>query len=113
MRQSFEKIFNDAICDDVKVSVEKVGDRPCANIDKSLQDEFTEKMREIIENVLGKELRIGSSSTDCNIPLSMGIPSLAIGVRAGGGVHTRDEWLEKDSVIKGMEIFLNVLTKID
>ncbi|MBQ8391676.1 MAG: M20/M25/M40 family metallo-hydrolase [Clostridia bacterium] len=112
MRQSFEKIFKDADCDDVKVSVEKVGDRPCADIDKSLQDCFTEKMKSVIESVLGKELRVGSSSTDCNIPLSMGIPSLAIGVRAGGGVHTRDEWIEKNSIIKGMEIFLNVLTKI-
>ncbi len=113
MRQSFEKIFAEADRDDVKVSVEKVGDRPCADIDKSLQDCFTEKMKAVIESVIKKELRVGSSSTDCNIPLSMGIPSLAIGVRAGGGVHTRDEWIEKDSIIKGMEIFLNVLTKID
>ena len=113
MHQSFEKIFRDAYCEDVTVSVEKVGDRPCADIDKSLQEKFTEKMRAIIESVLQKELRVGSSSTDCNIPLSMGIPALAIGVRTGGGVHTRDEWMEKDSVITGMEIFLNVLTKID
>ena len=113
MRQSFEKIFAEANCDDVTVSVEMVGDRPCADIDKSLQDKFTEKMKAVIESVIGKELGVGSSSTDCNIPLSMGIPALAIGVRAGGGIHTRDEWMEKDSIIKGMEIFLNVLTKID
>ncbi len=113
MRQSFEKIFKDADCADVKVSVEMIGERPCADIDKSLQDSFTEEMKAVIESVLGSELCIESSSTDCNIPLSMGIPSLAIGVRTGGGVHTRDEWMEKDSVITGMEIFLNVLTKID
>lgn len=113
MRQSFEKIFAEANCDDVTVSVEMVGDRPCADIDKSFQDKFTEKMKAVIESVIGKELSVGSSSTDCNIPLSMGIPALAIGVREGGGVHTRDEWMEKDSVITGMEIFLNVLTKID
>ena len=70
-------------------------------------------MKAVVESVLGSELCIDSSSTDCNIPLSMGIPSLSIGVRTGGGVHTRDERMEKDSVITGMEIFLNVLTKID
>ena len=111
MRQSFEKIFAEAECDDIKVTVEKVGDRPCADIDEKIQNEFAEKIKKVIEGVLNIKLRVGSSSTDCNIPLSMGIPAVAIGVRGGGGVHTRNEWMDKESLIKGMEIFLNVLAE--
>ena len=113
MKQSFSKIFAEANKDDVRINAELIGERPCADIDENLQAQFTEKMKNIIEEVIGEKLRIGSSSTDCNIPLSMGIPALAIGVRSGGGVHTRDEWMDRKSIIKGMEVFLNVLTKID
>lgn len=112
MQQHFNEIFSSANKDDVEVTVQKIGDRPCADIDLAVQDAFTQKVRSIIEPVIGKELRVGSSSTDCNIPLSIGIPALAIGVRRGGGVHTRGEWIEKNSVIEGLEIFLNVATKI-
>ena len=40
------------------------------------------------------ELR-GESSTDANIPISMGIPAITVG-RGGneGGVHTVHEWFE-------------------
>ena len=45
-----------------------------------------------------------SSSTDCNIPLSLGIPALCIGVWTGGGAHTREEWIEKNSLPYGLEV---------
>ena len=42
---------------------------------------------------LTTESRIGS--TDANLPLSLGVPALAIGAGGtGGGVHTLDEWYD-------------------
>ena len=42
---------------------------------------------------LRTESRIGS--TDANLPLSLGIPALAIGAGGtGGGIHTLDEWYD-------------------
>ena len=113
MKKHFEEIFADANKDDVCVTAKLIGERPCSDIDASLQAEFADRIKNVIEPVLGKSLRMGSSSTDCNIPLSMGIPAVAIGVRNGGGVHTRGEWIEKDSVLQGMEIFLSVLNSIN
>lgn len=113
MKQHFERIFAKANKDDVQVKAELIGDRPCADIEADVQNSFAEKVKSIMETTIGETVNMGSSSTDCNIPLSIGIPAVAIGVRDGGGIHTRDEWMEKDSIIKGMKIFLNVATKLD
>lgn len=58
----------------------------------------------IIEQVIGEETIFSCGSTDCNIPLSLGIPALCIGVNNHFGTHTREEWLEKKSVVPGLEI---------
>ena len=43
-------------------------------------------------------------STDANIPLSLAIPSLCLGVCEGGGMHTREEWLVKKSYHLGLAV---------
>ena len=45
-------------------------------------------------------------STDCNIPLSMGIPAVCFGVYEGHGAHTREEWVDIESTRDGMKIAL-------
>ncbi len=45
---------------------------------------------------LGITTRTGASSTDSNIPMSMGIPAITIdGGGRGGGSHSPDEWYEE------------------
>lgn len=47
------------------------------------------------DRVLGNRSRMERSSTDANIPLSMGIPAIAIGGGGrGGGAHGLNEWYE-------------------
>jgi tripeptide aminopeptidase len=46
--------------------------------------------------VMGLESDLAPSSTDSNIPMSMGIPSLTLdGGGNGGGTHALDEWYEE------------------
>ncbi|HLJ41819.1 MAG TPA: M20/M25/M40 family metallo-hydrolase [Candidatus Acidoferrales bacterium] len=51
-----------------------------------------------IENVdryLGNRSRLERSSTDANLPLSQGVPAIAIGAGGqGGGSHSLDEWYD-------------------
>lgn len=54
----------------------------------------------------------GTASTDCNIPLSMGIPAVCIGVYEGGGSHTREEWLNKAFLKRGLEIAIRTAERI-
>ena len=79
-------------------------------------EKLEEKLNKLVEtcaNVYKKianvEIACHSGSTDCNIPMSLGIPSVAIGVRNGGGVHTREEFLEIDSLPLGFELAINVM----
>jgi di/tripeptidase len=64
---------------------------------------LVERMRPVIADVIGMPVTTKSASTDCNIPLSLGIPALCMGVYFGGGSHTREEWIRKDSLAFGLE----------
>ena len=110
MQKRFEKIFEEANTEKVKVEVTKVGDRPCAkNVDPTALAELTNACCEIIEKKIGKPLHIHSASTDCNAPMSIGIPSVAIGCYTGDLCHTREEWIELDSLVTGLEVAIDLM----
>lgn len=49
----------------------------------------------LADEAVGNQSRIERSSTDANIPLSLGIDALAIGAGGnGGGAHSPEEWYE-------------------
>lgn len=108
MRQKFEAIFEQAKSDAVQVLVEKIGDRPCSNIDDAEIERLRQICKPIIESVVREPVVFKSSSTDCNIPLSLGIPALCIGVHKTGGAHTREEWVDKESLISGLEVAIRI-----
>ncbi len=60
--------------------------------------------------MMGAEPRLGRSSTDSNIPISLGIPALTLG---GGGVagnaHSPDEWFLNQDGPRGIKRALVVL----
>ena len=104
MRMNFEEIFESARNEKVEVIVEKVGDRPCENIDREKIVELKNKLVPATEMVTGEKMDFVSGSTDCNIPLSLNIAALCIGVNYHEGIHTREEWVEKASLKTGLEI---------
>lgn len=54
--------------------------------------------------VVGRAPIAAAASTDANVPLSLGIPSIAIGAGGrGGGAHTPDEWYENSAGAVGIE----------
>ncbi len=60
----------------------------------------------------GFDPRLDESSTDSNIPMSMGIPALTIGTGAGGGrAHSTDEYLsvERERFLAGVSVGLAVI----
>lgn len=112
MRNEFLRIFDSAKCDDAEIIVNKVGDRPCANgVDEGKIRALVNRYGEAVKEVLGKELLLKSASTDCNIPLSLGIPAVCVGVYVGGGAHTREEWIEKASIIPGLDVAIRFILK--
>jgi acetylornithine deacetylase/succinyl-diaminopimelate desuccinylase-like protein len=75
-----------------KITVQNIGNRPAAALpdDSPLLDTLRAVDRHL---TLRTETRLGS--TDANIPLSKGIPAIAMGTGGlGGGIHTLQEWYD-------------------
>lgn len=107
MKNKFNEIFESSNAD---ITVTLVGDRPCmsSDIDIAKVDKMAYTARGIVEKTAGIKVEYHSSSTDCNIPLSLGIPSVCIGVSNWHGIHTREEWIEKKSLPVGLEVGLKL-----
>ncbi len=108
MQHKFESIFEFARSEKVKVNVKKVGDRPCSNIESEKIEALKDIVVPIIEDVIGEKVSFNSSSTDCNIPLSLGVPALCVGVNMHKGIHTREEWVDKASISLGLEVAIKL-----
>ena len=96
----------------LEVKAERIGERPCSgDVDPVRYQALMERAGESLRDVIGVEPHFRSGSTDCNIPLSRGIPAVCISVVTGAGCHTRSEWLELDSLPKGCRFFMDLLAK--
>lgn len=87
-------------------SVRTVGIRPCGSEDvpKELHEEMIARVIEICKHHTGEICARRSGSTDCNSPMSMGVPAVCLGCYMGGGAHTREEFVEIASLETGMKI---------
>lgn len=112
MEQEFQRIFDGAKAGGVDIRVNPVGDRPCADIDVCKIEELKDLVVPEIEKVIGKKVSFKSSSTDCNIPLSKGIPALCVGVNLHQGMHTREEWVDKASILDGLKVAIGLGLKL-
>jgi len=65
------------------------------------------------DDYLGNRARIERSSTDANIPLSLGIPAIALGAGGNsGGAHSLQEWYDPTGREIGMQRVLLTLLQI-
>ena len=110
MKEHFEAIFKEAENDQVKLNITLVGDRPCSKMkDPTAQVALSDACKRISEKHIGRSVTSNSASTDCNVPLSLGIPAVAVGVWIGDGCHTREEWIEIESLKTGLKIAIELM----
>jgi acetylornithine deacetylase/succinyl-diaminopimelate desuccinylase-like protein len=76
----------------LKVVIESIGSRPCGE---------TPPEHELVQTALeatrlvGRNPDLALASTDANVPISAGIPAIAIGAGGrGGDAHTHGEWFD-------------------
>lgn len=110
MKSAFENIFAKANSDEVRLNVTLVGDRPCkGDVDLTAEERLIEIYRRAVAEVTGQEISLVCASTDANVPMSLGIAAVDMGVFRNNGSHTREEWLDKSSVPDGLNIFIRVI----
>ena len=103
MQQRFEEIIAAHRAKGVNITVTEVGNRPCGGeIDLGVQEALKQRANAIALESLGRPMKFKTGSTDCNIPLSMGIPSICVGCCDGDGCHTREEYLDIKGIYPGL-----------
>jgi tripeptide aminopeptidase len=88
---------------DVRVRVETVGDRPSGSIPRQhpLVQAAVDAYR-----TMGATVSFQQSSTDANIPLSLGIPAVCVGITDGGNPHRSDEYILPERLGAGLQALL-------
>lgn len=95
------------------VEIVHLGTRPCGEgVDPAAQQALTALCGGIVQAHTGRMPVIESASTDCNIPLSLGIPAVSFGLCRGGGAHTREEWVELSSLETGIAAAVETLLAV-
>jgi tripeptide aminopeptidase len=93
----------------IEADVRMIGDRPFGQTPMSAP--MVQTAAGVIQ-AFGMNPTYGSSSTDSNIPMSLGIPALTLeSGGTGGRNHTLDEWIDVDkmSSIRGINIVMGIL----
>lgn len=96
----------------VSITVTPIGDRPAGHTEEGA--ELVQLARAAIQ-AHGIETQFEYSSTDANIPMSLGIPALRIGSGGTGGrAHSLEEWIdvEPGASIKGMTAGLSAVLAV-
>ena len=102
MEAYFDRIVEEFRSEGVQISVQVVGDRPCGvEVDNTA---LVQRAVKAVQDHFGMTPHLGVGSTDCNVPLSMGIPAICPGCVMGWGAHTREEYVEIDSLLPGLKV---------
>ncbi|MEW5867843.1 MAG: M20/M25/M40 family metallo-hydrolase [Chloroflexota bacterium] len=83
----------------VQVRMESIGNRPAGKIPIS-HPLIQLAQRCLIEQGIAPNLAIGS--TDANVPLSLGLPAVCVGLSKGSGAHTLQEYIYTAPVQSGL-----------
>ena len=102
MQAQFDTILEGFRSSGVNIETKVVGDRPCGlEVDNSA---LARRASDAVQNHYCLSPALSSGSTDCNIPLSMVIPAICPGCVLGAGAHTREEYVQIDSLLPGLKV---------
>jgi tripeptide aminopeptidase len=88
---------------DAKVTVNMVGNRPSGSIPR---DHPLVQAATAAYQLVGATVNYQQSSTDANIPLSLDIPAVCMGLTDGGNAHRSDEFINPANLGRGLQALL-------
>ena len=96
-----------------RINIDVIGERPCmGSPDKNFMEKLAAICEAAVSDVTGKKPVSGAASTDCNIPLSLDVPAVCVGLICGGNAHRTDEWIDVSSLSAGCIIAFKIFEKI-
>jgi acetylornithine deacetylase/succinyl-diaminopimelate desuccinylase-like protein len=92
----------------VTIKLEAIGQRPAGEL--PAEHRLVTLARDCLRSV-GIEARLSIGSTDANLPLSLGIPSITIGLTTGGKAHSVHEYINVAPLEKGVEQLVRLVSQ--
>ncbi len=93
----------------VEVNVEIIGRRPSGEL--PAEHPLVRLTQDCLREA-GVEPHLNTGSTDANLPLSRGLPSVTIGLTTGGRAHTVQEYINLPPLEKGMDQLLRLVSRV-
>ena len=78
---------------------ELIGQRPAGEIPAEAP---LVRLAERALEAQGLQPRLHAGSTDANLPLSLGLPAICLGLTTGSGAHTLEECIHLPPLVKGL-----------
>ena len=109
LTKTVEKLVETVSRPDVRMEAEVIGRRPAGKLPAShpLVRLAEECLRE-----QGIEPKLMIGSTDANVPLSLDLPALVLGVTNGTGAHTNGEFIYTEPVERGMQQLVQFVSRV-
>jgi acetylornithine deacetylase/succinyl-diaminopimelate desuccinylase-like protein len=104
-----EETISDARREGVQVEFEIIGRRPAGEL--PLDHPWVQLALDCIAEQ-GLNGRATSGSTDANIPLSLGLPAIVLGITTGSGAHTPQEYIDTPPVSQGMQQVFRFVSRL-
>lgn len=92
---------------DITIKTQGIGERPGGSL--PIDHPLLEAAKHALSSVGETDLFLEVGSTDANVPLSMGLPALCMGLTRGGGAHSLDEFIEIHPITKGYAALINLI----
>ena len=92
----------------VIVELESIGQRPSGEI--PAEHRLVRLAQDCLREV-GFEPRLNIGSTDANLPLSLGLPAITIGLTTGGRAHTVNEFINIPPLEKGLKQLVSLVSR--
>jgi tripeptide aminopeptidase len=92
----------------VVVNWEAIGNRPAGEIPAGHP---LVRLAQDCLRAVGMDPRLNISSTDANLPLSLGLPAVTVGLTTGGRAHTVHEYINIPPLEKGLEQLVELVSR--
>jgi tripeptide aminopeptidase len=95
----------------ITADTQLIGDRPCG---ETPEHSPIVQTTAAVVRAFGLKPTFGISSTDSNIPMSMGIPAVTIGRGPGGRAHALDEWtvVEPKADVQAVQVAMAIILAV-
>lgn len=109
LAREIESNVLNAAREQVEISMEQIGHRPGGEIPANhpLVQLACRCLR-----LHGMQPALSIGSTDANIPLSLGLPAVCVGVTRGAGAHTMNEYIETEFLPQGLGQMVDLVQSI-